>query len=370
MMKDTINNSIIFRISKYLFNFLLSVILLVSILIFCTFLLSMFTNYTRYYSGEVSDHFDGRRFYDPISERKSGLFDFLKWQLNREKHYWPEKKLPDSYSIPPKRVFGNDLLITNVGHVTYLIQTEGLNILTDPVWSNRASPVSFAGPKRIISPGIKFEDLPPIDIVLVSHNHYDHLDLNTLHKLWLKHKPQIITPLGNDTIIKSIDPSIVAEAYDWGDEVKINDNIRINLDPMQHWSARGIFDRNKALWAAFTIQTPGGNIYFVGDSGYGNGSHFKAAKAKYGSFRLALLPIGAYNPRWFMSYAHMDPKEAVLAYIDLGKPTFIPGHYDVFKLTDEPYGEALGLLKDAAKKHNADDNIKPLKVGEQYSVPL
>lgn len=356
-------SSVIFNIlKKFLYILILSIILI-------TLSLYMLTNFTKYYDGEMSDHFDGTRFFDPSYKRERGFFDFLKWQLSRESNYWPADKLPSNYSIPPERVYGSELLVTNVGHVTYLIQTEGLNILTDPVWSERASPVTFAGPQRIIDPGIKFDDLPEIDIVLVSHNHYDHLDLDTLYKLWNKYQPRIITPLGNDTIIKSKNKAITAEAYDWGDQVVINDKVAIGLDPMQHWSARGLFDRNKALWAAFTIQTPGGNIYFVGDSGYGAGQHFKAAKAKYGSFRLALLPIGAYNPRWFMSYAHMDPEEAIFAYIDLGKPTFIPGHYDVFKLTDEAYGEALKILDKAAKDHNADKNIIPLKVGEQYNVP-
>lgn len=355
--------NILFKIAQYIF---LTSIAFLSLI----FLLSILSNYTKYYDGDISDHFDGKRFFDPTYERDRGAFDFLKWQFSREKNYWPSDKLADSNSIPPKRVDGSELLVTNVGHVTYLIQTEGLNILTDPVWSERASPVSFAGPKRVVSPGIKFEDLPPIDIVLISHNHYDHLDLDTIHKLWLNHKPKIITPLGNDTIIKSKDKAIEVEAYDWGDKIIISEDITINLDPMQHWSARGIFDRNKALWAAFTIQTPNGNIYFVGDSGYGKGEHFKNARNKYGSFRLALLPIGAYNPRWFMSFAHMNPEEAVLAYIDLGEPHFIPGHYDVFKLTDEPYGEALKLLEEASIKYNTGLNIKPLKIGEQFYVPL
>lgn len=354
--------NLLYKTARYIFLILITFLVLI-------LLLSIFSNYTKYYDGEISNHFDGERFFDPTYERNRGTFDFLKWQLSREKHYWPPEKLPDNYSVPPERVNGQELLITNVGHATYLIQTEGLNILTDPVWSERASPVSFAGPKRVISPGIKFEDLPPIDIVLISHNHYDHLDLDTIHKLWLNHKPRIITPLGNDTIIKSGDQSIEVGAYDWGDKITISNDVTINLDPMQHWSARGIFDKNKALWAAFTIQIPSGNIYFVGDAGYGNGEHFKNAKIKYGTFRLALLPIGAYNPRWFMSFAHMDPEEAILAYIDLGRPNFIPGHYDVFKLTDEPFGEALELLEKAKNKYNTSSNIKPLKIGEQYYVP-
>ncbi|NRB11559.1 MAG: MBL fold metallo-hydrolase [Rickettsiaceae bacterium] len=324
---------------------------------------------TKYYEGEVSDHFDGKSFFDPSKNREASFYSFLKWQFNRTKNYWPAEKLPSNFDVPPERVFGSELRVSNVGHVTYLIQTQGINILTDPVWSERASPIPFMGPKRVVDPGIKFSDLPPIDIVLISHNHYDHLDVETIDKLWQAHHPRIITPLGNDTIIKSKNPTIKVEAYDWGDTVKINDLVNIHLDPMQHWSARGLFDRNKALWAAFTIETIDGNIYFIGDSGYGEGRYFKAAKEKYDSFRLVLLPIGAYNPRWFMQYAHMDPEQAILAYIDLGMPNFIPGHYDVFKLTDEPFGEALTLLEAAKEKHQTGKNIKVLRVGEFYFVP-
>lgn len=323
---------------------------------------------TLYYNGTMNDHFDGKRFFDPNGNQKNSFLDFLKWQFTKPKNYWPSAKVPViSYDKPPSRVNGSDLRVSYVGHVTYLIQTHELNILTDPVWSDRASPLPFAGPKRIIDPGIKFEDLPPIDIVLVSHNHYDHLDLRTLKKLWQYHKPRIITPLGNDTIIKSASKDILSQAFDWGQTVKINNEVSITLEPMQHWSARGIFDRNKALWAAFVIQTPSGNSYFIGDSGYSR--YFKAAKEKYNNFRLALLPIGAYEPRWFMSYTHMNPDDAMLAHIDLGEPYTIPGHYDVFKLTNEPYGDALIKLDEAKKKYDTGSRFLPLKVGEPFMIP-
>jgi L-ascorbate metabolism protein UlaG (beta-lactamase superfamily) len=317
----------------------------------------------------MSDHFDGKRFYDPERRMDKTFFDIIKLLFTKNPRAWPKRVENRQFDIPPKRIFGNELRVSNVGHVTFLIQTEGLNILTDPVWSKRASPVSFAGPKRVIDPGIKFEDLPPIDLVLVSHNHYDHMDLGTIEKLWKKHKSRIIVPLGNDKIIQSCNKEIAVEAYDWGQSVSIKENVRVHLDPMQHWSARGIFDRNKALWAAFTIVTPGGNIYFIGDSGYGQGRYFKAAKEKYGSFRLALLPMGAYEPRWFMEYAHMNPEEMVKAHIDLGKPYTVPSHYHVFRLTDEGYGEVLDELEKAKEKQNISDKIKLLDVGQYWSLP-
>jgi L-ascorbate metabolism protein UlaG (beta-lactamase superfamily) len=327
------------------------------------------TSCTDYYDGGISDHFDGKRFYDPEKKSNNNSLSFIKWIFIRKAKSWPKHIDVESYDIPPKRVYGDEIRVSNVGHVTFLIQTQGINILTDPAWSKRASPFGFIGPKRVIDPGIKFEDLPDIDLVWVSHNHYDHLDLPTLEKLWNRFKPRIITPLGNDAIIHSYNKEIIVEAFDWGDSVKINDDIQIHLSPMQHWSRRGLFDRNKALWAALTIVTKGGNIYFIGDSGYGDGRYFKRDKTKFGKYRLVLMPMGAFEPRWFMKYSHMDPEEFVLAHIDLGKPFSIPSHYDVFKLTDEGRGEATIALRRALKKHNVGKNVHELKVGEYWFVP-
>ena len=324
----------------------------------------------KYYNGKQSDHFNGTRFFDPEANQDKNFFDFLKWQLTKKYSPWPDKVLNLSFDCPPTRVMGSELRVSCVGHVTFLIQTHGLNILTDPVWSDRASPFRFVGPKRVIDPGIVFENLPPIDVVWVSHNHYDHLDFVTLDALWEKHKPRIITPLGNDYIIQSHNSEIAVEAYDWGDEVFINNDVKFQIEPMQHWSSRGLFDRNKALWAALNIKTPSGNIYFIGDSGYGNGRYFKKAKEKFGTFRLALLPMGAYEPRWFMKYAHMNPEDMVKAHIDLGQPLTVPSHYDVFKLTDEPRGEALVNLEKAKKLLSVGEKIKTLEPGQFWLVPL
>ncbi len=314
-------------------------------------------------------HFDEKRFYDPELPFKKNLWSFLKWQLTKNSIPWPQNIDVIKYDVPPERVTGNDLRITYVGHVTFLIQTQNLNILTDPVWSDRASPFSFIGPRRVINPGIKFDDLPPIDLVWISHNHYDHLDLATIDRLWTNHAPRIITPLGNDKIIRSHNKNIPVEAYDWGDMVTVNSEVKFHLTPMQHWSARGIFDRNVALWAALTIETKGGNIYFIGDSGYGNGRYFKRDKEKFKQFRLCLLPMGAYAPRWFMNYAHMNPDDMVQAYRDLGEAHTVPTHFDVFKLTDEGRGDALIALDQAKKLRNIGDKIKVLNVGEFWHVP-
>ena len=290
---------------------------------------------TRYYDGPVSDHFDGFRFFDPHGAPPKSLGQLIRWWTGGGKAKWPERMPNGPSDRPPARVEGAKLRISFVGHATLLIQTAGLNILTDPVWSERASPFGFAGPKRVNDPGIAFEALPPIDAVLVSHCHYDHLDLETLSRLAAAHRARIITPLGNDSIMRAYGSAIQAEAYDWGDRVALGVDVAVTLSPMRHWSARGLLDRNKALWAAFVIETPGGRIYHVADSGYGDGHHFRVARERHGPFRLAILPIGAYEPRWFMRDQHMNPEESVRAFQDCGAEQALAHHFGTFQLTDE-----------------------------------
>jgi len=318
----------------------------------------------RYYRGKPSDHFDGISFFDLVENQKTTFKDVLKWQMGRKKSFWPKSIPLLKTDSPPERVYGKELRVSNVGHATFLIQTEGLNLLTDPIWSKRASPFSFAGPKRVVDPGIPFEDLPPIDIVWISHNHYDHLDLKTVSRLWKAHSPRIVTPLGNDTIIQSSYKDIQVETMDWGESLKISKSFSLHFTPSQHWSARGIFDRNRALWGALTIAAPGGNLYFVGDSGYGDGRYFKKDKEIFGSYRLAILPMGAYEPRWMMKYSHMNPEEMVMAHQDLGMPTTIPSHFDVFKLTDEGFGEAKSLLQKALERLKSKEKVQVLGIGQ------
>jgi len=322
------------------------------------------------YQGAVTDHFDGGRFYNPGKPMDKNFGSFLKWRMTSKQQYWPEYSELPAYDRPPERVYGDDLRVSWVGHATVLMQTQGLNILTDPVWSDRASPVTWAGPRRVHPPGIAFEDLPPIDVVLVSHNHYDHLDLATLARLRQRHQPRIIVPLGNDKLLEDHNPAILAEAYDWGTKIDISSEVDVHLEPMHHWSARGIFDRNKALWAAFVITTPGGNISFVGDSGYGNGDLFRAAKNKFHQFRLAILPIGDYDPRWFMAYGHMAPEEVFLAFEDLGRPYVLPIHHRTFPLADTGYAQPLvDLRRVIAGKPEAEKRIVPFALGESRMIP-
>jgi L-ascorbate metabolism protein UlaG (beta-lactamase superfamily) len=308
---------------------------------------------SRYYQGPVSDHFDGERFFDPNGAPPRSRRDLRRWMLDRywrgTKAKWPASAPSPYADRPPTRVEGAACRVSYVGHASFLIQTGGLNILLDPVWSERASPLSFAGPKRVNDPGIAFADLPPIDVVLVSHAHYDHLDVATLSRLAAAHRPRFIAPLGNDIIMRNHDPAIAAEACDWHDRVEIDTRAAVTLVPTRHWSARSLSDRNMSLWASFVIEAPAGRIYFVGDSSYGDGQHFRDARALHGPFKLAILPIGAYEPRWFMADQHMNPAESVQALIDCGAERALAHHYGTFQLTDEPIDAPLIALAEALK---------------------
>ncbi len=328
---------------------------------------------SRYYHGPVSDHFDGTRFFDPHGAPPRTRRDLLRWLIGRRwragKSKWPTWVASPYADRPPARVEGATWRISYVGHASLLIQTAGLNMLLDPVWSQRASPFRFAGPKRVNDPGIAFADLPPIDVVLVSHAHYDHLDVATLSRLAVVHRPRVITPLGNDTIMRAYDPAIAAEAYDWGNRVDVGGGIAVMLVPARHWSARNLSDRNMALWASFVIETAGGRIYFVADSGYGDGRHFRCARERYGPLRLAILPIGAYEPRWFMREQHMNPSESVQAFIDCGAELALAHHYGTFQLTDEPIDAPLVALADALKAAGIPpERFRTLRPGQVWQL--
>lgn len=325
-----------------------------------------------YYKGPASDHFDGTRFFNPNGEQPNGFSDLMKWRFNGQRAEWPEN-YPSPYPTakPDARVEGKDLRVTFVGHASFLIQTAGLNILVDPVWSERTSPFSFVGPKRVNPPGIRFEDLPPIDLVLVTHNHYDHLDLDTLHRLHVEHKPLFVTPLGNDAIIRTKVQAAKISVGDWGDAIAVSPDVKVHFEPCHHWSARGLNDRRMALWAAFVIETPGGKIYHIGDTGFHSGLNYHAAAKKHGSFRLANLPFGAYEPRWFMKGQHQNPAEAVEG-MKICNATYACGHHwGTVQLTDEAIDAPIIALEAALKDQNvARENFRPMRPGEVFDVPV
>lgn len=299
-----------------------------------------------YYNGPVTANFDGVKFTDgrPIV---TGLMDVLKWQVQGGAERWPTVYGTPPQDRPPATVAG--LRVSHIGHASFLIQTGGVNCLVDPVFSERASPFQFAGPKRANAPGIGFDDLPKIDVVLVTHNHYDHLDLLTLARLQARDNPRMVMPLGNDTIVRGAIPAARTEAHDWNDRVTLSDAASVTLVPSYHWSARGAFDRRMALWATFIFETPAGKVYHVGDTGYHDGSLFREHGQKHGPFRLAILPIGAYEPRWFMSDNHMNPHEAVEVFQSLRAEEALGHHWGTFQLTNEGVERPLEALDHALR---------------------
>lgn len=325
--------------------------------------------FTRYYKGPVSDHFDGKQFFNPGFSDDKSREDIRKWQKTRQPAAWPASVKNVPYDVPPQRVEGSDLRVTFVGHSTFLIQTAGLNILLDPIWSDRASPLSFIGPMRVRAPGIAFDVLPKIDLVLVSHNHYDHLDRPTLKRIWQRDQPVIVTPLGNDRIIENGTGIKGTVTLDWGQSHEVAQGVRVHVEQVYHWSARGLYDRRKALWGGFVIDTPGGKIYFAGDTGFRDGAAFRRTFEKHGDFRFAILPVGAYEPRWFMATSHMNPDEAVATYRLMGQPATLGAHYGTIQLTDEGIDQPRTDLEAAlAREGIPADKFRMLDVGESITV--
>lgn len=285
-----------------------------------------------YYNGPVTANFDGLHFSDGRVVTK-GFREFFQWQIQGGRESWPASFAVPPQDVPPARV--DSLRVAHVGHATFLIQTGGLNIITDPLFSERASPVQFAGPKRVNPPGIAFDNLPKIDVILITHNHYDHLDLNSVNRLVDRDRSRIIAPLGNDSIIRAKRPDVAVEAYDWGAKLALSAHVDVTLVPAYHWSARGAFDRRMALWASYVIGTPAGRIYHVGDTGYHDGAFFREHGESFGPFKLAILPIGAYEPRWFMADNHMNPAEAIEVMKSLKAEQALGHHWGTFQLTNE-----------------------------------
>ncbi|MBA4270961.1 MAG: hypothetical protein C0447_16350 [Methylobacterium sp.] len=286
-----------------------------------------------YYQGPVTENFNGVVFTDgrPVTK---GLADVLKWQTSKR----DREAFPESYPTPPKdrppaRV--DRVRVVHLGHASFLYQIGGLNLLIDPVYSLRASPLSFFGPRRVNDPGVAFDDLPRIDAVLITHNHYDHLDIETLARLHERDQPRMIMPLGNDTIVRARIPEARAEAHDWSARLPLSDGVSVTLTPSYHWSARGAFDRRMALWCSFVLEGGGTRIFHIGDTGYHDGSLYRRLGAELGPFHLAVLPIGAYEPRWFMRDNHMNPEEAVQVMLSLRAEQALGHHWGTFQLTDE-----------------------------------
>jgi L-ascorbate metabolism protein UlaG (beta-lactamase superfamily) len=323
-------------------------------------LVSMFIGYilsAPVYQGEKSDHYNGKEFVNQGNVQQHGFWEVLKWMMNRDQGPW--KVIEGS---PQAKISGNpgSARIYYVNHSTFLIQLGGFNIITDPVWSERVSPFSFTGPRRKRPPGIKFEDLPEIHLVLLSHNHYDHLDITTLKRINEKFNPLMVAPLGVPAYLAENGVNSLLE-MDWWEESEINAEISIACVPAQHFSGRGMFDRNKTLWAGYVIRTDAENIYFAGDTGYGD--FFEKIADQYGPIHLAMLPIGAYIPRWFMSPVHISPEEAVRIHQEMKVKKSIAMHFGTFPLGDDGMWQPVEDLEKAREKYNAE-NFQVIQPGE------
>lgn len=314
-----------------------------------------------------TENFDGSRFFNPWAPSMDKSFvELLRWQLFGDSTPWPESRENEVVAKLSDQVAQGQWSTTFINHATHLIQLKGFNFLTDPIFSERASPVQWAGPKRIRKPALLIKDLPKIDFVLISHNHYDHMDSASIQDLAKIHNPIFIVPLANGELIQGMGAEKVVELDWWQEHQVVNSEFKITLVPAQHWSARGVFDRNKALWGGFVIQSQKFKIYFAGDTGYGD--FFKEIRKKLGPMSLSLLPIGAYEPRWFMKGHHMNPAEAVMAHKDLESKFSLGTHFGTFKLTDEGVDDPEIALTEALNEMGVSSEafIAP-QVGETHT---
>ncbi len=310
----------------------------------------------------VSDHCDGARFFNPRPPPDLGRHAVLRWKLTSRPARWPGN-VPVFPVKPPAHTGG--ITATWINHSTFLLQTARGNILTDPVYSERTSPVSWAGPRRTHAPGIAFYDLPRIDLVLLSHDHYDHCDLPTLARIWKTHAPAAITPLGNGPLLRAAGwaPEKITE-LDWWESQLTPSDLRVTATPAHHWSNRLRSARNRRLWSGFFLETGEATAHFVGDTGY-DPSMFVFIRTRLGAPDLAMIPIGAYEPRWFMENHHCNPEEAVRIHHDLGSRLSLAMHWGTFQLTDEAREAPPQALTAALAHSNTPTNaFRVLSPGE------
>jgi L-ascorbate metabolism protein UlaG (beta-lactamase superfamily) len=316
---------------------------------------------------QASVHFNGDQYFNPgdpqftnpipgQEARRGGSRWFWRWVFGNDWPEWPVVKNFAPGPPPEKRVQKGVLRVTPIGHATFLIQIDGVNILTDPIWSDRCGPVSWAGPKRHRAPGIRLEDMPAIDAILVSHNHYDHLDLPTLKRFAERGHSRSIVPIGNLELIRGAGIPVVDE-LDWWQSVRLSPDVTVTLVPAQHFSSRTLWDRNKTLWGGFVVSGPSGNIYYSGDTGYG--PHFREIARRFTPIRMAILPISPFRPQQsqeppqgYHSSVHMGPAGAVKAHMDLDVHLSIAAHFQVFQLGPDGFEDAVNELNSTSKENN------------------
>ncbi|HWA08186.1 MAG TPA: MBL fold metallo-hydrolase [Opitutaceae bacterium] len=316
----------------------------------------------------LSDHCNGKTFFNPGVSAERGLGDLLRWQFQRGSRVpWPRwvETVP---AKPPARAPGNTVTVTWINHATFLLQTPRGNFLTDPVFSERTSPVSWIGPRRVHAPGIDFDALPAIDGVLLSHDHYDHCDVPTLRRLAASHRPRVIAPLGHRSLLESAGLSQVAE-LDWWQQHAWAEDFSVTLTPARHWCRRRPGQTNHRLWGGFFLHGLETKVHFAGDSAY-DPALFRSIRERLGAPDLAMIPIGAYEPRWFMRTAHMNPAESVQVHRDLGARLSVAMHWGCWHLTDEGRDDPPRALEIARSTAGMSANeFRVLAPGESVAAP-
>jgi len=289
----------------------------------------------------ASDHYDGERFFNLHGAVPRPVKDIVEWQRTRKKAVWPISIPLQPHAPPPDSVPEGRIAVTFVGHSTFLIRTSAGTFLTDPVFTTHAGPFGRTGPRRVRPPAIAIADLPALDLVLLTHNHYDHLQPSSLRRVASRGRPSIVTSLGLGSVTASYGFHNSTE-LDWWQFRDVPGLGRVTSVPAQHFSARTLWDRNRTLWAGFVVESAGLTIYFAGDTGYS--PLFGEIGRRFPRIDLALIPIGAYEPRWFMQPVHVNPEEAVRIHRDIGARRSFGMHFGTFQLTDEGVDEPLAAL--------------------------
>jgi L-ascorbate metabolism protein UlaG (beta-lactamase superfamily) len=283
----------------------------------------------------------GGRFRNPSGRAAQGPGGVLRWLATRKRGAWPTSVTDVHVAPPVARIDDGTIRATVIGHATVLVQVGGINFLTDPVMSARIGPASWLGPKRVRPPAVPFEEIPKVDVVLLSHDHYDHLDRPTLAALAKRDDPLVLTGLGVGANV----PCRRIVELGWWQTHRLSERTRVTYVPAEHFSGRGPFDRDRTLWGGFVVETPSGKVYFAGDTGAG--AHFAAVRERFGAMTLSLLPIGAYAPRWFMAPVHIDPAEALQASLELESQVSVAIHFATFNLADDAYDAPVLALRRA-----------------------
>ncbi len=320
-------------------------------------------------AARITAEYDGKRFSSSAGPGLATGRDVLRWVVTRKAQRWPRWMDNPPPSPLVQRIEGQELRLTFINHATVLIQAEGINILTDPVFAYRVSPVRFAGPRRHRAPGLSLENLPVIDAVVISHTHFDHLDLVSLRSICERDQPQLIAPLKTAKLVGGLTSRHYTE-LNWWETTRLQCGLDLTFVPALHWTSRKLGDENTSLWGGYVLAYSDGPVYFAGDTGFGDGALFEQIADEFPNLRCALLPIGAYEPRWFMRAQHMNPAEAIDAFQALSASYALGIHHGTFQLTDEAHEAPISDLTAALSDTGIpSERFRTLDNGQAWDVP-